>query len=196
MLSFFATLFCGGAAAFSWMSKEGKADRYRKEAIERGDAIYWDGDGSTFRSTETNEIVIHRTVNGKDEDIGIKTHRVYKCVDKVQAQEKCLRDSYADENRWLGERNQKFYKKRMPSWDYTDKNGKHLASVQIDKENGKPIWSIEKIVDDGTYRIIYADPIIKCFSYSIINGKLVYDERIISANEYNAHYSRLINERG
>ena len=195
MFGFFATLFCGGVAVFNWMSKEGKAEKYREEAIKRGDAVYWDGVGSTFRSTETNEIVVHRTMNGRDEDIGIKTHRVYKCVDRTQIQEAHLADVYADDNRWLKERNQKFHRERMRAWDYEDKNGKHMASVQIDEENGKPIWRIERGDEDGTYRIIYANPIFKGFNYSVINGKIVYDERIISDKEYDMHYSRLINER-
>ena len=195
MFDFFATLFCGGAAAFNWMSKEGKADKYRKEAIERGDVIYWDGNGSTFRSTETNEIVIHRNVNGRDEDIGISTHRVYKYTDKNQNKERQVYNLRTEDNRKLEECNQKFYWKRMNSWETMNAEKHNPVYAQFDKVNDKPIWNISKNLKDGKYHIYYAHPRLRMKNYYIDDsGRTHDDERIITDEEYNMHYSKIINE--
>ena len=79
MFGFLATLFCGSVVAIDGIKKADEKESNKKKAIRKEEKVYFDGNGSTRRSTETDEIVFHRLVNGRDEDVGIKTHRVYQC---------------------------------------------------------------------------------------------------------------------
>lgn len=189
MFGFLATLFCGSVVAIDGIKKADEKESNKKKAIRNGEKVYFDGNGSTRRSTETDEIVFHRLVNGRDEDVGIKTRKVYQCIDNNAAWEKRVEKMYKESNENLLKNNQNFYWERMPSWDYKSKKGKHLGYAQIDKANGKPIWSIQKSSDGKSYHISYGNEDRRGIStYITDNGKRRFDYRKISSDEYFEKY--------
>lgn len=192
MIEFLAGLLYGGLTLYGIGREEHIADKNKMEAIKNGRKTYWDGVGATFRSVDTNEIVVHRMMNGKDEDIGIKTHKVYNCYDKKQEKEQQYENIYDKKNKELSESNQYFRWKRMPDWDSLDGKSQ-VTYAQFDNMNGKPIWNIKKSMEDGLYHIIYAHPHYKMNNFFVIDGHAVKDERTISDEEY-SHYKMVINE--
>ena len=186
MFGFLATLFCGCVIAVDDIQKGSLHANKRNEAIRKGEKIYWDGTKDHFRSTETDELVFHRVIDDRDEDVGIKTHKVYKCVDHREELRNRVDKMYLESNIELEKEGMNFYWKRMPQWDGKDKNGVyHIGYAQVDKENGKPIHFIKSYDNDKTYCIQYSDETGKLMhTYIGEDGRTKFDCRYISSDEY------------
>ena len=186
-----STFICGGTVIADDINKSQKALSNRNRAIREGKEIYFTGDRDIFRSTETNEIVYHVCADHKDMDIGVKTGRIYKCIDHVQELEDWMAKVYAENNAELARTNQGYYYKRWPLWDKEDKKGMHLGYCKIDKYNGKIIHDISKSKNNDCYIISYANPNCYFKTYNTIpieNGKRIFDTRRIGNKEYENKY--------
>ena len=132
MFGFLATLLCGGIIVKEDLHRGRITQENKARAIAKGEATYFDDGISKWRSVETNEIVVHRKTNYKDEDIGVKTHRVYKCIDHKKEWEDRVSKSVAEDNKKYAEEGKNVYMKRLPAWDYRDSKGNHLGYANID----------------------------------------------------------------
>ena len=189
MLGFLATLLCGGIIVKEDLHRSRITQGNKAKAIKNGDAVYFDDVKSTFRATKTDEIVVHRCKNSKDEDVGVKTGRIYKSIDhNKEWEDRVIRNHEAD-NREMEKKNINLYWKRYRNLDYKDYKGQHhLGYYTVDKITDKPIWTTIKY-NNGTVELVYASTEKRGMKTFIVNGHTKFDSRIISKDEYYEKYS-------
>ena len=188
MFGFLATLLCGSIIVKEDLCRSSATRNNKSNAIKNGQATYFDEVKSKWRAVQTDEIVYHRKVNDRDEDVGIRTHAIYKCVDHKKEWMDRVANMYAEKNKNSAKENKNRYWKRLPAWDYKDRNGNHLGYAPIDKVNGKPIWSVNSYDGGESYYETYGSETMRWANIIMVDGEKRFDKRIISGEEYYDKY--------
>ena len=146
------TLLCMLIVGVDGVKQNNIKNHQREEAKREQNQLYFDG--RSFRSTETDEKVIHRCGNDKDLDIGVNSGTVYHTVDHAADTEKRISQSKEIENQKNEKSGKMWIWKRFPSWDRHKRKHNIYGWAKIDKVNGMPIFEVRRT--GNGYEICYA----------------------------------------